>query len=81
MWCEDERQKTEKYKIVIEKRLNENEQGSVFSFKGCGVDRQRLIGWNVRITNYFDCFSLFIFDWRRDTEMEGGKGEMIYVFS
>ena len=38
MRCEDERQETEKYIIVIEMIINENEGGSVFSFKECEMD-------------------------------------------
>ncbi len=41
MRCEDEGQEKEKYKIVIEMIINENEGESVFSFKRCGMDGQR----------------------------------------
>ena len=51
MWYDDERQKTEKYKIVIEMRIKVNWGGSVLSFKGCGMNRQRGRGWNLRIIN------------------------------
>ena len=40
MRYEDERQETEKCIIVNEMNKNENDGGSVFSLKGCGMDRQ-----------------------------------------
>ncbi len=76
MCCEDERQKTEKYIIVIEIIINDNEGESAFSFKRCGMDRQRWRGWNVRIINILFVFISFIFVLRGYTERERGKDEM-----
>ncbi len=39
MWCEEERQEKEEYIIVIELRIDENDQGRVFIFKECEMDR------------------------------------------
>ena len=62
MQCEDGRQKTEKYIIVIEMRINENERESVFSFTECGMDRQRSRGLNVRIISIlFVLVHLYLF--------------------